>query len=201
MNLEDGIRMGLDALGITEASIPSNRKNITLETVVKALSQLGNLATDLGYKSIGGGSGGSKFVKKLLPNKPSKIRAYTYVLLAADLRICHQCSNVTDVADFSPSATECKECANKRVTKYWKDNPELNRAHDAKYRAAKLNRTPEWSDNDKIKEIYAKCPEGHHVDHIIPLQGELVSGLHVPENLQYLPASENCSKGNRFNIE
>lgn len=200
MNLEDGIRMGLDALGITEASIPSNRKNITLETVVKALSQLGNLATDLGYKSISG-SGGSKFVKKLLPNKPPKIRAYTYVLLAANLRVCHQCSNAIDIADFTPTSTECKKCANKRSSKYWKDNPDKHNVLSAKYRAAKLNRTPEWSDNDKIKEIYAKCPEGYHVDHIIPLQGELVSGLHVPENLQYLPASENCSKGNRFNIE
>tara|TARA_Y100000310_G_scaffold163786_1_gene163573 strand:+ start:167 stop:637 length:471 start_codon:yes stop_codon:yes gene_type:complete len=71
-------------------------------------------------------------------------------------------------------------------------------ASTAKRKAAKLLRTPVWSDLEKIRKIYLNCPSGYHVDHIIPLQGRLVSGLHVPENLQYLTAFENCSKNNRF---
>lgn len=68
----------------------------------------------------------------------------------------------------------------------------------ARRRAAKLLRIPLWSEVDKIKEFYTNCPEGYHVDHIVPLKGELVSGLHVINNLQYLPAKENCSKGNKW---
>ena len=74
----------------------------------------------------------------------------------------------------------------------------LAKAQEAKRRAAKLQRIVGWSELEKIKDFYKLCPPGYHVDHIIPLQGKLVSGLHVLANLQYLPAKENCSKGNKF---
>lgn len=70
--------------------------------------------------------------------------------------------------------------------------------HSAKSRASLIQRTPAWSELDEIKEFYDACPPGHHVDHIIPLQGKTVSGLHVLSNLQYLPALENLMKGNRY---
>jgi hypothetical protein len=56
---------------------------------------------------------------------------------------------------------------------------------------------PAWADELAIQRFYEARPEGHHVDHIIPLRGKKVSGLHVLENLQYLPALENNKKSNQ----
>lgn len=70
--------------------------------------------------------------------------------------------------------------------------------HSSQSRAKRLKRYVAWADQNRMKEIYDRCPEGCDVDHIIPLIGKHVSGLHVPENLQYLPSQENRRKSNRF---
>jgi hypothetical protein len=78
-----------------------------------------------------------------------------------------------------------------RHPKYW------NHAA-AKRRAALRQAIPPWANLDAIKAFYAACPPGYHVDHIHPLQGRTVCGLHVLENLQYLTAQENLRKFNRL---
>lgn len=64
------------------------------------------------------------------------------------------------------------------------------------------DKTPAWADKGLILEIYAKCPEGHEVDHIVPLRGLIdgrpVSGLHVQNNLQYLTREANRKKKNKI---
>jgi 5-methylcytosine-specific restriction endonuclease McrA len=83
--------------------------------------------------------------------------------------------------------------------------PEKVLEQSARKRATKLLRMPVWSDKEQIKRIYEVALrksniEGrkYHVDHIIPLRGKLVSGLHIPSNLQVILESENLAKSNQF---
>ena len=92
-----------------------------------------------------------------------------------------------------------------RYMKTRKRDPVADCAKTMRRIAAKKNRTPAWVDPSAFLPIYAKCKEvtaatgvRHEVDHIVPLQGKQVSGLHVPWNLQVIPAKVNQSKGNRF---
>ena len=89
-----------------------------------------------------------------------------------------------------------------KIKKYTKEysfkNRHVKRAAWAKRRASELKATPKFANLNKIKEIYKNCPKGYHVDHIIPLQGKNVCGLHVEWNLQYLTPSDNHSKSNKL---
>ena len=118
---------------------------------------------------------------------------------------------------------KCKERKVKTATEWIKNNPEKykmyaqkcyeNNKHKrfaecAKYRAKKRNAAPKWLDKnmqDQIanlfkiaKEMSSKTGIKYEVDHIIPLQGVNVSGLHVPWNLQVITRFENRSKHNRI---
>lgn len=90
------------------------------------------------------------------------------------------------------------ERVKERRKEYRAENPEAHRANQNRRRAALLQRIPLWANLDAIKSFYKACPLGMQVDHIIPLQGETVCGLHVEYNLQYLTPEENMSKGNRY---
>jgi len=89
-----------------------------------------------------------------------------------------------------------------------KDNPAKKLAWVTARKKHIKRATPKWltkSDKAFIVELYKIAKElteqtgiAHHVDHIIPLRGKLVCGLHVPDNLQVLPAPENLSKHNKF---
>lgn len=128
------------------------------------------------------------------------------------------------VWDFSKSSRNkidglqslCKQC--NKAAMYFHNarkfgefaEDEIALAHkvmSARQRAERLQRKPRWLKDyheDEIKEIYRYRSDLNklagftmfHVDHIIPLKGENVSGLHVPWNLQVITAKENLSKSN-----
>ena len=79
-----------------------------------------------------------------------------------------------------------------------KQNPELNSYQSAKRKAHILRATPAWADLEAIELFCLSKPEGMEVDHIVPLRGKKVCGLHIIDNLQYLNRSQNASKNNRF---
>ena len=76
-----------------------------------------------------------------------------------------------------------------------------NKVREAERRAKILKAMPSWISNEekfKIKQFYKNCPKGFEVDHIIPLKGKIICGLHILSNLQYLTKSENARKRNNF---
>lgn len=89
---------------------------------------------------------------------------------------------------------------NKEYCRMWRKlYPAKNRAKRAFERAVKAQATPPWlteAQKAEIRQIYAPCPAGYEVDHIVPLKGETARGLHVPWNLQYLTSRQNKSKRN-----
>lgn len=102
------------------------------------------------------------------------------------------------------SANKNRELA--RQKEYARMRPEKIAAKTAKRKAAKLRASPPWLTEAHHAEILLCYEEAfalklytgqdYHVDHIIPLQGKTVCGLHVPWNLQVVPASYNLKKGN-----
>lgn len=90
---------------------------------------------------------------------------------------------------------------NERRRERWATDP-LNPARKYYRRKDVKDKTPPWVDQSAILDIYSKCPDGHEIDHIVPLRGLIdgrpVSGLHVPWNLQYLTVEANRKKKNRL---
>ena len=108
------------------------------------------------------------------------------------------------------------------VRKWREENPDRNRERQREWRQAnpdrlaelsagrrawRLKATPAWADREVIAFFYSvareeteRTGEQHHVDHIVPLRGKNVCGLHVEANLQILTASQNLRKNNKLNM-
>ena len=198
-NIDELIYKNLDINGTDIAY-----KNISFSELINSIIKNGaliNVAKDLNIQVWE--------LNKILPTlftKPKKSKWKNYLLEIASYKYCNGCEQILELINFPVCSNAlnginsyCKYCVSISNDIHYKNNKPMYRAKEAKYRANKLASTPKWANLKLIEYIYDCKPYGCHVDHIIPLQGDIVCGLHVETNLQYLTAEENMSKGNRFN--
>lgn len=101
-----------------------------------------------------------------------------------------------------------REQAREASRRYAASNPHLAAASQSRRRASKKIARPDWLDSSALleikiifKEAAQKTAESgvrHVVDHIVPLRGKTVCGLHVPWNMRVITEAENAAKGNRY---
>ena len=112
------------------------------------------------------------------------------------------------LAWYHANFDKIKDKKNARNRKWASNNKGIINFYTNKRYTAKKQRLPIWLTEDNLKQIKALYKLASsltkstgvpwHVDHIIPLQGKNVSGLHVPENLQVIEGVINISKNNRY---
>ena len=157
----------------------------------------------------------SRNVRKLFPNKTTSNKWNNYLYGLLGYKKCTGCNELLAITSYSKNTETpdgysyyCKDCRAITRKQFTFDNPEYSKqdylnnkseyiARAIKYKTRRELATPPWADLNIINEIYA-CAEDCHVDHIIPLQGDLVCGLHVETNLQYLSVEDNLRKSNKF---
>jgi hypothetical protein len=138
----------------------------------------------------------------------NRVRAYeekNKELVAARKKIYYEQNKEADAARGKAYRASNKKKAAERARKWTQENREKVNARNSRHRAARLNATPAWANASEIVDLYEAAHafrlytgQEYHVDHIVPLQGKTVCGLHVPANLQVLLATENASKKNRY---
>ncbi len=141
-------------------------------------------------------------IKDLIDGKPKWCRkCCTYIKKRAYDKALKKCMD-----NQKREASEVVDTKRlKKARNAWSKKKAKMTFASAKRRTAELNATPTWVNESKIKEIYRECADistrtgiQHHVDHIIPLRGKKVCGLHVPWNLQVITASDNLKKSNHL---
>lgn len=194
----------LNELGYTQAK---NSKGITFNLLAEALVLRVNINEFIREKTGCAKQTVTNFLSKSFPdrNPIADSNILNFLLRKTNYKYCTSCSNIftRDLFNLNKSkidglGDQCRDCATSMRRVSYSNNPGPEKARNKLREEAIRVRTPSWACLDTIEKIYINCPDGYHVDHEIPLQGKLVSGLHVEGNLQYLLAKDNLAKGNKF---
>ena len=121
-------------------------------------------------------------------------------------RTCVECKRLDKIKWGSQPHVKAASIA--RANAHNKANPEMHLARTRKRQAALLQRVPKWDPDVHLivakYQLAAMLTQAsgipHHVDHIIPLQGKNVSGLHTFSNLRVIPGEENVKKSNKYAV-
>jgi len=144
-----------------------------------------------------------------LANKEKEIARHALYLLnnANSIRECQKRYYQLNKEKYYKNNKKWGEKNRERLRELWRkhsnktETKHKHRINEARRRACKLKATPKWLSKtqlEEIKLIYDTCPIDCHVDHIVPLRGKNVCGLHVPWNLQHLSSHENQKKNNKL---
>lgn len=113
---------------------------------------------------------------------------------------CYTCTNLRKL---NARIADNYESTRRQSKEYAQRFPAKRAANCSRCRARKLQATPSWANKDLIEVFYIKAKlmerltgEKYHVDHVIPLKGKNVCGLHVENNLQVITAKANLQKFN-----
>lgn len=144
-------------------------------------------------------------------SKSSSISYQNYLLYLYTHKQCNKCSCIlphnkffVDNQRWDKLTYYCKACSKE----YSKTNIDNVRLTKKKYKNSILDNTPIWLTETMLFDInllYKEAQrltratgEQYDVDHIVPLKGTDVCGLHVPWNLQVLSHKDNMKKSNKY---
>lgn len=136
-------------------------------------------------------------------------------MLNTKIKHCYKCQSKKDVSEFYRDKSKhdgleglCKKCSNAKKNAWSKANPAKEYAKWLNRKQAKAKRSVKWDREltdlavieglDLCNRLKKITNVDWHIDHVIPLRGKTVSGLHVWNNFRVITAKENAKKGNKY---
>lgn len=214
----------LEKLGVSEDALAKKKHGESTELSYGFLIDrlLENRGKEPAYKTLGiPEQTFNRMIKKVFPGVKlagGRETWFYYILSIIEYKNCSQCDSILAHTEFHKDTDAsavglksiCKHCVSVnqagQYKKYYDSHQKSYEKNKGKIKErnsiSKFERSLRvvpWTETRQIQEFYDRCPAGYQVDHIIPLLGKEVSGLHVLSNLQYLPALDNMRKSNKYN--